>query len=68
MTPHKCGVLFYKYNMKKQSKNDLNEYIIEKTKQELLKEILTILSQMSETMKRIEKTLDEHAKFARGGF
>ena len=54
--------------MKKQALKELNDYIKEQTTQELLKEILAILSQMSETMKRIEKTLDEHAKFARGGF
>ena len=66
--PHKCGVLFYKYNMKKNALNELNDYIKEQTTQEILKEILVILSQMNKTIERIEKALDEHTKFARGGF
>lgn len=54
--------------MKKQALKDLNEYVKEQTNQEILKQILVILSQMNETIKRIEKALDEHTKFARGGF
>lgn len=62
------GCFFYKYNMKKQALKEMNEYIKEQTTQEILKEILVILSQMNKTIERIEKALDEHTKFARGGF
>ena len=69
MKPHFFGVpFFYKYNMKKQALKELNEYVKEQTNQEILKQILVILSQMNETIKRIEKAFDEHTKFARGGF
>ncbi|OWV23880.1 hypothetical protein B7982_05470 [Fibrobacter sp. UWB2] len=60
--------LFYKYHMKKQAIQDLNDYIREQTTQEILKEILFIMSQMNETIKRIEKALNEHTDFVKGGF
>ena len=68
MTPHIYGVLFYKYNMKKKALNELSDYIREETTQEILKEILVILSQMNETIKRIEKALNDHTDFVKGGF
>lgn len=69
VTPHKCGVLFfYKYNMKKKALNELSDYIREQTTQEILKEILIIISQMNETIKRLEKALNEHTDFVKGGF
>ncbi|OWV26582.1 hypothetical protein B7988_05325 [Fibrobacter sp. UWB1] len=61
-------MLFYKYNMKKKALNELNDYIREQTTQEILKEILVILSQMNETIKRIEKALNDHTDFVKGGF
>jgi hypothetical protein len=54
--------------MKKNALKEMNDYIKEQTTQEILKEILVILSQMNKTIERIEKALDEHTKFARGGF
>ena len=69
MTPHYYGVLFFFfYNMKKKALNELNDYIREQTTQEILKEILVILSQMNETIKRIEKALNDHTDFVKGGF
>ncbi len=62
------GAFFYKYNMKKKALNELNDYIREQTTQEILKEILVILSQMNETIKRLEKALNEHTDFVKGGF
>ncbi|WP_170930538.1 hypothetical protein [Fibrobacter sp. UWB1] len=54
--------------MKKKALNELNDYIREQTTQEILKEILVILSQMNETIKRIEKALNDHTDFVKGGF
>jgi hypothetical protein len=62
------GAFFYKYNMKKKALNELSDYIREQTTQEILKEILVIISQMNETIKRLEKALNEHTDFVKGGF
>ena len=54
--------------MKKKSLNEISDYIREQSTQEILKEILVIISQMSESIKRIEKALNEHTDFVKGGF